>query len=151
MDPPRPFEVLDIFGGKSKSDAPKVFKFGTQRVPIEVNNWWKFDADISNHFWEIENWNFFGLSLPPSWKENSFWKLFSFQLGGKVRPKKFQFLISHKWFEILAPNFHQLLTSIGTRFVPNLKTFGASDLDFPPKMSKTSNERGGSNFWATPF
>ena len=82
MDPPRPFEVLDIFGGKSKSNAPKVFKFGTKRVPIEVNNWWKFGADISNHFWEIENWNFFGLSLPPSWKENNFQKLFSFQLGG---------------------------------------------------------------------
>ena len=35
----RPFEVLDIFGGKSKFDAPKVFKFGTKWVPIEVNNW----------------------------------------------------------------------------------------------------------------
>ena len=34
MDLPRPFEVLDIFGGKSKSNAPKVFKFGTKRVPI---------------------------------------------------------------------------------------------------------------------
>ena len=38
MDPLRPFEVLDIFGRKSKSNAPKVFKFGTKRVPIEVNN-----------------------------------------------------------------------------------------------------------------
>ena len=124
MDPPRPFEVLDIFGGKSKSDAPKVFKFGTKRVPIEVNNWWKFGADISNHFWEIENWNFFGLSLPPSWKENNFQKLFSFQLGGKLRPKKFQFLISQKWFEISAPNFHQLLTLMGTRFESNMKALG---------------------------
>ena len=97
------------------------FKFGTKRVPIEVNNWWKFGVDISNHFWEIENWNFFGLSLPPSWKENNFQKLFSFQLGGELRPKIFQFLISQKWFEISAPNFHQLLTSIGTRFVLNLK------------------------------
>ena len=39
MDPPRPFEVLYIFGGKSKSNASKVFKFGTKRVPIKVNNW----------------------------------------------------------------------------------------------------------------
>ena len=39
LGPPRPFEVLDIFGGKSKSKAPKAFKFGTKRVPIEVNNW----------------------------------------------------------------------------------------------------------------
>ena len=36
---PRPFEVLDVFGGKSKSKAPKAFKFGTKRVPIEVYNW----------------------------------------------------------------------------------------------------------------
>ena len=27
MDPPRPFEVLDIFGGKSKTDASIVFCF----------------------------------------------------------------------------------------------------------------------------
>ena len=36
---PCPFEVLDIFGGKSKSDAPKVFKFGTKQILIELNNW----------------------------------------------------------------------------------------------------------------
>ena len=36
---PRPFEVLDVFGGKSKSEAPKAFKFGAKWVPIEVNNW----------------------------------------------------------------------------------------------------------------
>ena len=39
MGPPRPFEVLDVFGGKSKSKAPKAFKFGTKRLTIEVNNW----------------------------------------------------------------------------------------------------------------
>ena len=39
MDPPRPFEVLDIFGRKSKSKAPRVFIFGAKRVPIKVNNW----------------------------------------------------------------------------------------------------------------
>ena len=147
----RPFGVLDVFGGKSKSEAPKAFIFGAKWVPSEVYNWWKFGADISNHFWEIENWKIFGLNSPPSWKENSFWKLFSFQLGGKLRPKKLQFSISQKWFEISAPNFHQLLTSIGTHFVPNLKAFGALDLDFPPKTFKTSNGRGRSIFWATPF
>ena len=67
MDPSRPFEVLDIFGGKSKSDAPKVFKFGTKQVPIEVNNWWKFDVDISNHYWEIEIWAFLSFNSFPSW------------------------------------------------------------------------------------
>ena len=39
LDPPRPFEVLDVFGGKSKSEAPNAFKFGTKRVTFEVNNW----------------------------------------------------------------------------------------------------------------
>ena len=39
MDPPRPFKVLDVFGGKSKSKAPKALKFCTKRVPIKVNNW----------------------------------------------------------------------------------------------------------------
>ena len=54
--------------------------------------------------------------------------------------------MSQKWFEISTPNFHQLLTSIGTRFVLNLKAFGLLDLNFPPKMSKTSNGQGGSIF-----
>ena len=35
-------------------------------------------------------------------------------------------------------NFCQFLTLIGTCFVSNLKALSASDLDFPPKMSKTS-------------
>ena len=54
MEQPRPLEVLDIFVRKSKSEEPKAFKFGTKRVTIDVNNWWKFGVDISNHFWEIE-------------------------------------------------------------------------------------------------
>ena len=32
-------EVLDAFGGKSKSEPPKAFKFGTKWVPIKFNNW----------------------------------------------------------------------------------------------------------------
>ena len=39
MDLPRPFEVLNVFGRKSKSNAPKTFKFSTKKVPIEVSNW----------------------------------------------------------------------------------------------------------------
>ena len=150
MDPPRPFEVLDIFGGKSKSNAPKVFKFGTKRVTIEVNNWWKFGVDISNHFWEIQNWRFFVLQVSPTMYKNNFQKLFSYIVGDTWKRKSLRFWISEKWFEISRPNFHQLLTLIGTHFVPNLKAFGL-DLDFPPKTFKTSNERGRSIFWATPF
>ena len=52
---PRPFDVLDVFCGKSKFCAPKTFIFGTKRVPIEFNNWWKFRVDISNHLWNIQN------------------------------------------------------------------------------------------------
>ena len=73
-------------------------------------------------------------------------KYFFYQLGRELKEKNVQISISQKWFEISTPNFHQLLTSIGTRFVPNLKTFGASDLDFPPKMSKTLNGHGRSIF-----
>ena len=91
MEQPRPLEVLDIFVRKSKFEAPRVFIFGAKRLPIEVNNWWKIGADMSNHFWEIKNWKFFGLNLPPSWKENTFQKLFSFQLGRELWEKNVQF------------------------------------------------------------
>ena len=36
---PRPFDVFDGFGGKSKFCAPKTFIFGAKRVPIELKNW----------------------------------------------------------------------------------------------------------------
>ena len=39
LDLPRQFEVLDIFGGKSKSEAPRPIKICTKRVPIKINNW----------------------------------------------------------------------------------------------------------------
>ena len=39
MGLPRPQEVLEVFGGKSKSEAARAFIFGTKRVPNEVNNW----------------------------------------------------------------------------------------------------------------
>ena len=65
LDLPCPFDVLDTFGGKSKSKAPRALKFGTKRVPIEVNNWWKFGADISKHFWDIQNQRFFFLPSVP--------------------------------------------------------------------------------------
>ena len=81
LDLPRPFDVLDTFGGKSKSKAPKALKFCTKRVPIEVNNWWKFGVDISNHFWEIQNWTFCLFNSSPNRYKNSFWKLFLYLLG----------------------------------------------------------------------
>ena len=148
---PCPLEVLDVFGRKSKSKAPKAFKFGTKRVPIEVYNWWKFGVDISNHFWEIQILSFFHSNSFPLAYKNNFRKLFLYAKGKELEWKNVKFWISQKWFEISTPNFHQLFTSIGTHFVPNLKAFGALDLDFLPKTFKTSNGRGRSIFWATPF
>ena len=151
MDPPRPFEVLDVFGGKSKSKAPKAFKFSTKRVPIKVNNWWKFGVDILNHFWDIQFWTFLSFKVPSLRYKNNFQKLFLYVVGDTWKTKNLKIWISQKWFEISTPNFHQLLTSIGTHFVLNLKALGALNLDFLPKMSKTSNGRGRPIFWATPF
>ena len=73
MGPPRPFEVLNVFGGKSKSNAPKAFKFSTKWVPIEVNNWWKFGVDISNHFWEFQILRFFVFQVSPTTYKNYFY------------------------------------------------------------------------------
>ena len=99
MDLPRPFEVLNVFGGKSKSNAPKAFKFGTKWVPIEVNNWWKFGVDISNHFWEIQNLRFFLFQVSPTTYENSFWKLFFYVVGDTLKRKNLRFWFSQKWFD----------------------------------------------------
>ena len=98
LDLPRPFDVLDTFGGKSKSKAPNAFKFGTKWVTIEVNNWWKFGVDISNHFWEIQNLRFFVFQVSPTWKKNNFQKLFSFIVGDTWKKKNLRFWISQKWF-----------------------------------------------------
>ena len=62
-----PQEVLEVFGGKSKSEAAKAFIFGTKRVPNEVNNWWKFGVDISTHFWDIQFWTFLFFKVPSLW------------------------------------------------------------------------------------
>ena len=35
----RPFEVLNVFGGKSISLAPRAFIFGEKRVSIEMHKW----------------------------------------------------------------------------------------------------------------
>ena len=32
-----PLEVFDVFGGKSKSKAPRAFIFGAKQVPIKIN------------------------------------------------------------------------------------------------------------------
>ena len=34
-----PLEVLNVFGRKSKFEAPRAFIFNTKQVSIEVNNW----------------------------------------------------------------------------------------------------------------
>ena len=150
LDLPHPFDVLYTFGGKSKFVAPRALKFCTKWFPIEVNNWWKFGVDISNHLWEIQNWRFFFLKVPSPWYKNNFQKLFYTAVralwGRKIF--NFEFLIV-RWFEISTPNFYQLLTSTKTRFIKNLKAQGASDLDFLPKTS-TSFGRGRPIFWTTP-
>ena len=66
MGLPRPQEVLEVFGGKSKSEEARAFKFGTKYVPNKVNNWWKFGVDISNHFWEIQILRFFVFQVSPT-------------------------------------------------------------------------------------
>ena len=81
LDMPRPFDVLSPFGRKSKSKAPKALKFCTKRVPIEVNNWWKFGVDISNHFWDIQNWRFFFFQVSPTWKKIVFENYFFSKWG----------------------------------------------------------------------
>ena len=54
-----------FLAGNPNLDAPRTLIFGTKRVPNEVNNWWKFGVDISNHFWVIQNLAFFlFLSIP---------------------------------------------------------------------------------------
>ena len=67
-------------------------------------------------------------------------------MGKKLERENVQCLISQKWFETSTQNFHQLLILIGTRFVQNLNALGGSDLDFPQKMSKTSNGSSRPNF-----
>ena len=69
-----PFDVLETFGRKSKSEAPRALKFSTKRVPIKVNNWWKFGVDIFNQLWDIQIWKFFFFKVPPTRYKNSFWK-----------------------------------------------------------------------------
>ena len=110
LGPPRPFEVLDAFGGKSKSKAPNTFKFDTKWVPIEVDNWWKFGVDISNLLWEIWNWRFCPFNSSLTRYKNSFWKLFLYLVRDELKRQNLQFQISQKWLEISTPNFYQLST-----------------------------------------
>ena len=107
LGPPRPFEVLDVFGGKSKSKAPNAFKFGTKWVPIEVNNWWKFGVDISNHFWEIQILRFYFFQVSPTWKKIVFENYFFSKWGtlGRQKILNFEFLKSDLRYQ------HQIFTS----------------------------------------
>ena len=63
----------------------------------------------------------------------NFQKLFLYAKGKELEWKNDKIWISQKWFEISTPNFHQLLTSLGTRFVPKIKVLGASKFGFPAK------------------
>ena len=63
-------------------------------------------------------------------------------MGKELEEQNVQIRITQKWLEISTPKFHQLLTSMKTRFVQKVKVIGAQNLDFPPKTSKTSNGRG---------
>ena len=151
LDLPHPLEVLYIFGRKSKFWAPMTLIFSTKRVLIEVNNWWNFGVDISNHFWVILIWPFFSSNSFPTTYKNNFQKLFLYVVGKELEEQNGQIRITQKWLKVSTPKFHQLLTSIKSRFVQKIKVIGAQNLDFPPKTSKTSNGRGGPNFWAMPL
>ena len=85
-------------------------------------------------YWRIGYWN------SPK-KFLALQKLFFIYLGLNWRDKIFKFKFLKKTLD-----FHQLITSIGTCFVKSLKALGASELDFLPKKSKTSNGRGRPNF-----
>ena len=84
----RPLEVLEAFGGKSKSEAPRAFKFCAKRILKEVNNWSKFGVDIFNQLWDIQIWKFFVLKVPPTMYKNSFWKLNVHFEKGKMKQGK---------------------------------------------------------------
>ena len=90
-------------------------------------------------------------SAMPVWSFRRFWKLFLYIVGKELEEQNGQIRITQKWLEISTPNFHQLLTSMETRFVQKIKVIGAQNLNFPPKTYKTSKGRGGPNFWATPL
>ena len=63
-----------------------------------------------------------------------------------VKKNNIQFRMSQKLFEILTPKFHQLLASLGTCFVQNMKVLGGQQLDFMPKEFKKFNGYVRTNF-----
>ena len=121
----RPFEVLNIFGGKSISFAPRTFKFGEKRVSIEMYKWWNFGVDISNHFFAIQNWPFCLSNSHPTRYKNNFQKLFLYLVGRELERQNGQFWIAEKWLEISTPKFYQLYILVKTRFSPKMKALGA--------------------------
>ena len=78
IEPATPIWSFRCFWREIQIIVPRSFKFGTKWVPIEVNNWWKFGVDISNHFWEIQILRFFVFQVSPTTYKNNFWKLFQF-------------------------------------------------------------------------
>ena len=67
-------------------------------------------------------------------------------MGKELEEQNGQIRITQKWLEISTPKFHQLLTSMKTRFVQKIKVIGAQNLNFPPKTSKPSKGHGRPNF-----
>ena len=94
---PWPLEVLDVFGGKSKFWAPMTLIFGTKRLFIEVNNWWNFGVDISNHFWVILIWPFFSSNSFPTTCKNNFQKLYLYIVGKEWEEQNGQIWTTQKF------------------------------------------------------
>ena len=67
-------------------------------------------------------------------------------MGKELEEQNGQIRITQKWLEISTPKFHQLLTSMKTRFVQKIKVIGAQNLNFLPKTSKPSKGCGRPNF-----
>ena len=67
-------------------------------------------------------------------------------VGKELEEQNGQIRITQKWLEISTPKFNQLFTSIKTCFEQKIKVIGTQNLDFLPKMSKTSDGHGRHNF-----
>ena len=107
MGPLCSLEGFDVFGRKSKFKALRAFIFSTKQVPIEVNNWWKFGVDISNHFWDIQFWTFLSFKVPSPWYKNNFQKLFYTTVRAlwKIKMFKIEYLKNGLRYQ------HQIFTS----------------------------------------
>ena len=122
MGLPHPFEVLDVFGGKSKSKAARAFIFGTKWVPNEVNNWWKFGVNISNHFWDIQFWKFLSFKVPSPWYKNNFQKLFYTTVRALWKIKMFKIEYLKSGLTLFYTSSRRYIISRGGHFVPTISS-----------------------------